>query len=120
VDLGSLQEISRMSIGALHETYSWIHAPKAIEFQVSSDGKNYTSAGMAFPQMREIPVIPADPIKRRSTSMARVHGRNMFAFDKPTQARYVRLVVLHIGDIPAGDPGAGNPAWMFLDEVEVR
>lgn len=52
VDLGSLQEISRMSIGALHETYSWIHAPKAIEFQVSSDGKNYTSAGMAFPQVR--------------------------------------------------------------------
>ena len=120
VDLGSLQEISRMSIGALHETYSWIHAPIAIEFQVSSDGKNYTSAGMAFPQMREIPVIPADPIKRRSTSMARVHGRNVFALDKPTQARYVRLVVQHIGDIPPGDPGAGNPAWMFLDEVEVR
>ena len=120
VDLGSLQEISRMSIGALHETYSWIHAPKAIEFLVSTDGKNYTSAGMAFPQMREIPVIPADPIKRRSTSMARVHGRNVFALDKPTQARYVRLVVQHIGDIPPGDPGAGNPAWMFLDEVEVR
>ena len=109
-----------MSIGALHETYSWIHAPKAIEFLVSTDGKNYTSAGMAFPQMREIPVIPADPIKRRSTSMARVHGRNVFALDKPTQARYVRLVVQHIGDIPPGDPGAGNPAWMFLDEVEVR
>ena len=120
VDLGSLQEISRMSIGALHETYSWIHAPKAIEFLVSTDGKNYTSAGMAFPQMREIPVIPADPIKRRSTSMARVHGRNAFALDKPTKARYVRLVVQHIGDIPPSDPGAGNPAWMFLDEVEVR
>jgi len=120
VDLGSLQEISRMSVGALHETYSWIHAPKAIEFLVSTDGKNYTSAGMAFPQMREIPVIPADPIKRRSTSMARVHGRNAFALDKPTKARYVRLVVQHIGDIPPSDPGAGNPAWMFLDEVEVR
>ena len=120
VDLGSVQEFSRLSIGALHETYSWIHAPKAIEFMVSTDGKNYTAAGMAIPQMREIPVIPADPIKQRSTAMARIQGRNVFALDKALQARYVRLVVKHIGDIPAGDAGAGNPAWMFLDEIEVR
>ncbi len=120
VDLGSVQDISRIGIGALHETYSWIHAPKAIEFQVSTDGKNFTSAGMAIPNMREIPVIPADPIKRKSTVMAQVQGRNVFAVDKKTQARYVRLQVIHSGPIPAGDPGAGNPAWMFLDEIEVR
>lgn len=120
VDLGSVQDIGRISIGALHETYSWIHAPKAIEFMVSTDGKNYTAAGMALPQLHEIPVIPADPIKRKTTAMARTQGRNVFALIKPLQARYVRLVVQHIGDIPAGDAGAGNPAWMFLDEIEVR
>lgn len=120
VDLGSVQDIDRIGIGALNETHSWIHAPKAIEFLVSTDGKDYASAGMAFPAMREVPVIPADPIKRRSTTMARVQGRNVFAVEKPTRARYVRLQVLHSGPIPAGDPGAGNPSWLFLDEVEVR
>lgn len=120
VDLGSVQDIGRISIGALHETYSWIHAPKVVEFLVSADGKNYTSAGMAIPQLREIPVLPADPIKRKTTAMVQVQGRNVYAVEKPTQARYVRLVVQHIGDIPAGDAGAGNPAWMFLDEIEVR
>ncbi|MCB9165716.1 MAG: family 20 glycosylhydrolase, partial [Flavobacteriales bacterium] len=120
VDLGSVQDISHIGIGALNETYSWIHAPKAIEFLVSTDGENYTSAGMAFPTMREIPVIPADPIKRKTSIMARVQGRNVFAVEKSTQARYVRLNVLHTGLIPAGDPGTGNPAWMFLDEIEVR
>ncbi len=120
VDLGSVQDISRIAIGALNETHSWIHAPKAIEFQVSTDGKNYTSVGMAIPTMREIPVIPADPIKRKSTMMTRVQGRNVFAVEKPAQARYVQLQVLHSGIIPAGDPGAGNPAWLFLDEIEVR
>lgn len=120
VDLGSVQDISYIGIGALNETHSWIHAPKAVEFSVSADGKNFTSAGMAFPTMREIPVIPADPIKRRSTAMAKVQGRNVFTVEKPAQARYVRLDVLHIGGIPAGDPGAGNPAWLFLDEIEVR
>ncbi|MEZ4738559.1 MAG: hypothetical protein R2818_04180 [Flavobacteriales bacterium] len=87
---------------------------------MSKDGKNYTALGIAFPSMREIPVIPADPIKRRSTAMARVQGRNVYAVEKPTQARYVRLEVLHSGPIPAGDPGAGDPAWLFLDEIEVR
>ncbi|MCU0319707.1 MAG: family 20 glycosylhydrolase [Flavobacteriales bacterium] len=120
VDLGSVQDISRISIGALHETYSWIHAPKAIEFHVSTDGKNYTSVGMAIPTLREIPVIPADPIKQRSTAMARIQGRNVFAVDTQTQSRYVRLEVIHAGPIPAGDAGAGNAAWMFLDEIEVR
>lgn len=120
VDLGSVQDISYIGIGALNETHSWIHAPKAIEFLVSKDGKNYTALGMAFPSMREIPVIPADPIKRRSTAMARVQGRNLFHVDQATTARYIRLKVLHSGPIPAGDPGAGDPAWLFLDEIEVR
>lgn len=120
VDLGSVQDIRRIAIGALNETHSWIHAPKAVAFSVSSDGKTYTTVGMAIPTMREIPVIPADPIKRGSTAMAKVQGRNVFAVDKPAQGRYVRLEVLHSGIIPPGDPGAGNPAWLFLDEIEVR
>ena len=120
VDLGSVQDINYMGIGALNETYSWIHVPKAIEFFVSTDGKNYSSVGMAFPTMREVSVIPADPIKQRSTMMAKVQGRNVFALESPAQARFVRLQVLHSGIIPAGDTGAGNPAWLFLDEIDVH
>lgn len=36
------------------------------------------------------------------------------------KGRYVRIAVKHPGKIPEGFPGAGNPAWMFLDEIEVR
>ncbi|MBK6831842.1 MAG: family 20 glycosylhydrolase [Flavobacteriales bacterium] len=45
MDLGSEQEISYVGIGALNETYSWIHMPDVVEFLVSSDGKNFTSYG---------------------------------------------------------------------------
>ena len=120
VDLGSTQDIGHVGIGALNETYSWIHAPKAIEFLVSTDGKNYTSVGMAFPTLREVPVVPADPIKRSTSAMVRVQGRNVYKVDTAAKARFVQLNVQHVGPIPAGDPGAGNPAWMFLDEIEVR
>ena len=47
-------------------------------------------------------------------------GRNAFAIDKAATARYVRIAVKHIERIPEGHAGAGNPAWLFLDEIEVR
>ncbi|MBK9148415.1 MAG: family 20 glycosylhydrolase [Flavobacteriales bacterium] len=100
VDLGSLQDISRIAIGALNETHSWIHLPKAGEFLVSSDGKTYTAFG--------------------SAEVSAGMGRNSLGIEKSGKARYVRFVVKHAGNIPEGFPGAGNPAWMFLDEIEVR
>jgi len=100
VDLGSEQDISFAGIGALNETYSWIHMPDAVEFLVSSDGKNFTSHGTI----------------RQKT----MNGRVAFGVEKAGKARHVRIVVKHPGTIPEGFPGAGNPAWMFLDEIEVR
>lgn len=99
VDLGSEQEIGHIGIGALNETYGWIHLPKQVSISVSSDGKNFIPYGIAKDK---------DGV-----------GRNEFSIDKPGKARYVRIDVQHIGNIPAGFPGAGNPAWLFLDEIEV-
>jgi hexosaminidase len=47
-------------------------------------------------------------------------GRNTFAINRAVRARYVRIAVKHPGKIPEGHAGAGNPAWLFLDEIEVR
>ena len=47
-------------------------------------------------------------------------GRNTYAMSKTAKARYVRLAVKHAGTIPGGFPGAGNPAWLFLDEIDIR
>jgi len=100
VDLGSVQEFSRLSIGALHETYSWIHAPKAVAFAVSTDGDTY---------------MPHDTVHLKVDV-----GRSAFRSEKAAKARYVRMTVQHSGPIPEGFPGAGSAAWMFLDEIEVR
>jgi len=120
VDLSSVQDISYIGIGALNETHSWIHAPKAVEFSVSADGKNFTSAGMDLPTMKAIPVINADPIDKKSSAHAPLQGRHAYRTEKSAKARYVRIQVQHIGKIPEGFPGAGFPAWLFLDEIEVR
>lgn len=100
VDLGSVQQIGHIGIGALNETHSWIQLPKEVAFSVSSDGKKFVPYGIA--KSMDGP------------------GRNEFRIDKPGKARYVRIDVQHIGNIPEGFAGAGNPAWLFLDEIDVR
>ncbi|MBL0127894.1 MAG: family 20 glycosylhydrolase [Flavobacteriales bacterium] len=100
VDLGSEQDISHIGIGALNETYSWIHLPKQVEVSISSDGKNYSPLGSA---------------EAKATV-----GRSEFVINKAVKARYVRLVVKHAGLIPEGFPGAGKQSWLFLDEIEVH
>ena len=100
VDLGTEQEIRHIGIGALNETYSWIHPPKQVDISISSDGKAFAPFG--------------------STTVNAVIGRNEFAVEKPTKARYVRFAVKHPGLIPEGFPGAGKNSWLFLDEIDIR
>ncbi|MBX2978832.1 MAG: family 20 glycosylhydrolase [Flavobacteriales bacterium] len=101
VDLGEAKEITHMGIGALGDTHSWIHLPKEVEFSTSLDGKTYQETGVARPS-------------------AGASGKVELTISQQTKARYVRLTVRSAGAIPEGLPGAGNPAWLFLDEVEVR
>ena len=100
IDLGSEQDIDYVGIGTLHEPASWIHAPAAIGIAVSTDGHSFTAVGQA--------------------GSSKGSGRRVFGLDRSTRGRYVRLTVQHTGIIPDGMPGAGEPAWLFLDEVEVR
>lgn len=120
VDLGSEQDISYIGIGALNETYGWIHVPKVVEFSVSMDGKTYSPLGIDLPTMNEIPLQTVDAAWRKDKTMAVIQGRHQFKTEKTGKGRYVKIHVQHIGNIPPGFPGAGSPAWMFMDEIEVR
>lgn len=100
VDLGSVQEINYLGIGALNETHSWIHLPEKVDFLTSPDGKTFIPYGTRIQKSKG--------------------GRVAFGVEKVGEARYVRFAVKHSGNIPEGFPGAGDPAWLFLDEVEVR
>ncbi|MBK8339935.1 MAG: family 20 glycosylhydrolase [Flavobacteriales bacterium] len=100
VDLDSVQDLRYLGIGALNEPSSWIHAPEAIAVSTSLDGITFEQQGNA-------------PMKKND-------GRREVAVVKPCKARYVRYVVRALGSIPTGQPGAGQPAWLFLDEVIIN
>jgi hypothetical protein len=81
VDLGSEQDVRTAGIGALNETYSWIHMPEQVEFSTSNDGKTFVSQGS---------------VKARPGV-----GRNAYKFDLVTRTRYIRF---H-RKAPRQDPG---------------
>jgi hexosaminidase len=44
----------------------------------------------------------------------------LYSTQKPVTARYVKVLAKNTGIIPSGKPGAGNPSWLFVDEIEVK
>jgi hexosaminidase len=101
VDLGQQKDITHIGIGALGDTHSWIHLPREVVVSASNDGKTFREVGRIAPQ-------------------AGASGKVDLRTAVQAAARYVRLEVRSAGRIPEGLPGAGHPAWLFLDEVEVR
>jgi hypothetical protein len=106
IDLGSPQDVSRISATFLHDNNAWIFYPQHISFEVSIDGTTYdavyTSAG---PVSADSP----DAVIRTIT------------FDtEPLAARYVRIRAENIGRCPPWHKGSGGKAWVFIDEVEIQ
>lgn len=101
VDLGEEKDIAHIGIGALGDPHSWIHLPKDVVMSVSTDGKRFREVG-------------------RSAPAPGAAGKVALGTSVRTKGRYIRLAVRSAGTIPEGRPGAGHPAWLFLDEIEVR
>lgn len=118
VDLGSVQDIGSVGIGTRNETYNWIHMPVRVVFSVSTDGLSFTPLGSAAPPSAT--EVWRDEGGLEQLRTATPMGRHLLRTEQPGRGRYVRITVEHPGAIPEGYSGAGNPAWMFLDEVEVR
>jgi hexosaminidase len=105
IDLGRETEISNVNIGFLFNPGSWIFLPTDVEIELSSDGIHFTPAGGMRPELltiREPVVIDYNHV-----------GIN-------TSARYLRIVAKNRGTCPEDHPGAGQKAWIFLDEIMVN
>jgi hexosaminidase len=102
IDLGANKEISNVRIHTLDQPGSWIYLPEYIEVFASDDGVNFgygaKSAGL------EADTMGMQYMYLELTKM---------------KTRYLKILVRNYGTIPSGKPGAGNGAWLFIDEVLV-
>jgi len=105
LDLGSVREIQGISVGFLQQQGSWVFLPRAVEFFTSPDGTEWKSVSRI-----ENPVSKSERVLVKDFSCQ--IGR--------TNARFVRIVATNIGTCPSWHPGAGDKAWLFVDEAIVR
>jgi hypothetical protein len=106
LDLDSVKDLKHVSLGCLQDVTSWIFFPDSVGFSFSVDG-------MSFGKSIDLP-------NTVSQHDAAVTVRD-FGTDLPsgTRARYVRVKAKNIGRCPPWHPGAGEKAWLFVDEISV-
>jgi putative alpha-1,2-mannosidase len=106
IDLQRETEIKRVGGGFLQDARPWIWMPTHIEFEVSSDGVNFA----------RVADIKTDIDPRDMTATTRDYKQDI----KPVKARYVRVHAYNLGKIPSWHPGAGDDAFIFVDEIFIE
>jgi hypothetical protein len=106
LDLGAESEISKVAVGSLENTGSWIFFPKGLRISTSTDGKT-------FKKVKET----SYPVATEPTTPALKTFRETFA---PAKARYVKVEVLSALSNPKWHPSPGSPCWVFADEITVE
>lgn len=106
IDLGEERELRRLAVGCLQDENSWIFFPSAAEFATSRDGVEFATVGAAV-----------------TMTDARTPGALLTELAAPppgAPTRYVKVVVHSLGQCPGWHKGAGNPCWIFVDEIIVE
>lgn len=106
IDLGTLTEISSISIGTIQYFNNWMFMPKWVKFETSIDGINF----------KEVETVQ-NPVPSNVTEVMLNDLATHFAKQK---VKSIRVTAKNIGLCPEGSPGAGKPAWLFVDEIIVE
>ena len=104
IDLEQPAEMRHMRFHALINKGAWIYNPSSMKVLVSDDGETFREVAQ-----KDIPI----------STWADRDG--IFAYEvefEPITARYVEVVVSG-HNLPEDHSGYGNPAWIFVDEIEV-
>ncbi len=104
IDLGKNTDISSVNVSSLLARSSWVYHPKQVSVMISTDNKSYIQWG-------------ASDIFKPEGSNGK--GNITVSMEK-TKTRYLKIQIANIGTIPAGQPGEGKKAWLFVDEISVQ
>ncbi len=107
IDLGAITNVKKVTLHALAQPGSWIYLPSKVEVHyLLSDGT----------EKREM----LGPTHIASVDVIQQTGNIKIEIPGNYSCRYVRVIAKNFGTIPTGNAGAGNSAWLFVDEIEVK
>ena len=105
--MGKYTSIKEVSVTFLQDQDRYIFLPKLVRVSASPNGQDF--------------------ITIEEFNIGGAHKDNQVASEefkaKPDvsiNARYVHVIAENIGVCPKWHPGAGDKAWIFTDEIEVK
>jgi hexosaminidase len=107
IDLGKEMDVSNIIVHILKQPGSWIYLPKQVEVTY-----------LTFIDTNIITRHP--PLETVTVNVNPDEEINKIEIKKEKSCRYIQVKAKNYGIIPQGQPGAGNPAWLFVDEIEVN
>lgn len=105
IDLGQSQSFSKVSTGVLQDNGAWIFYPTHVTVEVSEDGQNFKKLGT---------------VKNKVSAKDGERQIQDLVLNKKGKGRYVRVTATHLTSCPKGHAGAGQPGWLFVDEIIVE
>lgn len=106
LDMKKETSIRKVGIRFFQNSYGWILLPKEVRVLFSDNGTD-------FHQVADI----------QNTISPEIHGTVIHEFAAhftDAKTRYIQVIGVYPGPLPAGHPGAGSPSFMFSDEVIVK
>jgi arylsulfatase A-like enzyme len=106
IDLDTVRDISTLECRFLVNQGSWIFAPESLTVEYSKDGKHFTLLenfqvnGQLKDDVKKILSLPTTQV--------------------PFACRSLKIAAKNVGTCPPWHHGAGEKAWLFMDEVVLR
>jgi hexosaminidase len=103
IDFQNPEQIAKVIVRVFNNPNSWVYPPSSITVLASSDGLNF------------------EELSKVETAASVGMGAQTFELKlKQGAFRFLKIKAVNHGLIGKGNPGAGYPAWLFLDEVVVE
>jgi hexosaminidase len=100
--LPSVDTIHTIDLKFFKSKDQWIYLPKEVKILISNDGSEFT-------EVHYIDTIESEEkVAKLSIPLNNV------------VAKFIKILVSNHGEIEEGSPGAGNKAWLFVDEIMIN
>jgi hexosaminidase len=100
-------EIESITMNFYHYANAWIVQPSEVIIQTSKDGNKWGK-----PITIELEKPTYDNIKKIETAN--------YTYSKKKDVKFIKIVCVNSGKMPENHDAAGEPSWIFIDEIIVE
>jgi hypothetical protein len=107
LDLKEKTVVNSISMDFLQAHNDWIFLPESVTYYASDDGEN-------FQLLEKVNKVVEDENRSILVESFETELQN------PQKMRFIKVQAQSMMECPSWHPGAGNPAWIFSDEIMVK